>query len=196
MMTLFRMATGESWQAIMLDCSRPKTVEWHCDSSLPFDKLRDSDGNLQGCGNETTALIYFISFMIIVSFIFLNLFIAIILESFETSQDEESLKVGGATITMFNELWSDEKYDPKGTRFVSVDAFPELMDNLIDEEIRQYIIWEEKVRNREFGVADLMDVQVTVFNIHKDPLIVPIFFKRKPLIYAQMVEEGLIEQTE
>jgi len=46
--------------------------------------------------------------MIIVSFIFLNLFIAIILESFETSQDEESLKVGGATIAMFNEFWSEE----------------------------------------------------------------------------------------
>jgi len=46
--------------------------------------------------------------MIIVSFIFLNLFIAIILESFETSQDEESLKVGGATITMFNDIWSNE----------------------------------------------------------------------------------------
>jgi len=70
--------------------------------------------------------------MIIVSFIFLNLFIAIILESFENSQDEESLKVGGATITMFNDIWSDERFDPKGTRFVSVDIFPALMDEIID----------------------------------------------------------------
>jgi len=90
--------------------------------------------------------------MIIASFIFLNLFIAIILESFETSQDEESLKVGGATIGMFNELWSNEMFDPKGSRFISVDVFPDLMDKLIDEEIRQYIIWEEKVRNRELGI--------------------------------------------
>jgi hypothetical protein len=37
------------------------------------------------CGNQMLAYGYFISFMIIVSFIFLNLFIAIILESFNTS---------------------------------------------------------------------------------------------------------------
>jgi len=67
------------------------------------------------------------------------------------------------------------------------------MDKIIDEEIRQYILWEEKVRNREIATQDLMDIQVTVFNIHKDPLIVPIFFKRKPIIYAQMLADGLVE---
>lgn len=95
---------------------------------------------------------------------------------------------------MFNDIWSNEQFDPKGTRFVSVDVFPILMDKIIDEEIRQYILWEEKVRNREIATQDLMDIQVTVFNIHKDPLIVPIFFKRKPIIYAQMLAEGLVEQ--
>lgn len=95
---------------------------------------------------------------------------------------------------MFNDIWSNEQFDPKGTRFVSVDVFPILMDKIIDEEIRQYILWEEKVRNREIATQDLMDIQVTVFNIHKDPLIVPIFFKRKPIIYAQMLADGLVEQ--
>jgi hypothetical protein len=46
------------------------------------------------CGNQPLAYAFFISFMVIVSFIFLNLFIAIILESFNTSQNEEGLKIG------------------------------------------------------------------------------------------------------
>lgn len=35
-----------------------------------------------GCGRPIEAVIYFISFMVIMSFVFLNLFIAIILENF------------------------------------------------------------------------------------------------------------------
>jgi hypothetical protein len=46
------------------------------------------------------------SFMIVVSFIFLNLFIAIILESFNTTQIEEGLEVGVDTMATFNEFWS------------------------------------------------------------------------------------------
>ena len=37
-----------------------------------------------GCGSQPHANMYFISFMVIVSFVFLQLFIAIILESFNT----------------------------------------------------------------------------------------------------------------
>lgn len=35
-----------------------------------------------GCGRPIEAVIYFVSFMVIMSFVFLNLFIAIILENF------------------------------------------------------------------------------------------------------------------
>ena len=68
------------------------------------------------CGNQLLAYIYFISFMIIVSFIFLNLFIAIILESFNTSQSEEGLKIGQQTLNVFSEVWSE--FDKKGKGFI------------------------------------------------------------------------------
>jgi len=44
------------------------------------------------CGSSG-AILYFVTFMLMVSFIFLNLFIAIILESFINSQEEENLEV-------------------------------------------------------------------------------------------------------
>jgi hypothetical protein len=54
--------------------------------------------------------------MVIVSFIFLNLFIAIILESFNTSQNEEGLKIGQQTLNTFCKAWSE--YDKKGKGFI------------------------------------------------------------------------------
>lgn len=95
--TLFRMATGESWQAIMYDCMREKSITFECMDSPTFEDMKvEGEDELQiiGCGSKITALLYFPTFMIMVSFIFLNLFIAIILESFDTSKDEEGLKIG------------------------------------------------------------------------------------------------------
>lgn len=91
---------------------------------------------IEGCGDPLKAMMFFVSFMVIVSFIFLNLFIAIILESFDTSKDEEGLQVGSDTISKFNDIWSNDDFDPKGTKFISIRKFPELLKLIIDEEIR------------------------------------------------------------
>ena len=49
--------------------------------------MLDKDGkpDPEGCGDPAQATVFFVSFMLVVSFIFLNLFIAIILESFNNS---------------------------------------------------------------------------------------------------------------
>lgn len=41
---------------------------------------------------------YFISYMVVVALIFINLFIVIIFESFNESEAEEKLKVGAKTL--------------------------------------------------------------------------------------------------
>lgn len=84
------------------------------------------------CGNQVLAYGYFISFMVIVSFIFLNLFIAIILESFNTSQNEEGLKIGQQTLNIFTEIWSE--FDKKGRGFIQYTSLELIMDRLISEE--------------------------------------------------------------
>lgn len=90
---------------------------------------------IQGCGNSLAAFIYFISFMIVVSFIFLNLFIAIILESFNSSQTEEGLQVGQRTIDKFNDIWV--KFDERGKGFINVKKFPALLEKILEEEFDQ-----------------------------------------------------------
>jgi hypothetical protein len=101
-LTLFRMSTGESWHEIMFDSTRPRSVIFDCKLTETFEERDGADATV--CGDPNT-FPFFISFMILVSFIFINLFIAIILESFEDSTAEEGLHVGGETMTQFNEIW-------------------------------------------------------------------------------------------
>ncbi|CEM06448.1 unnamed protein product [Vitrella brassicaformis CCMP3155] len=74
MMTLFRMATGEAWNDLMHDCFTRKD----CNA---FDGKAD-------CGSTTFAIIYFSSFTLLGSFMFINLFIAVILENFSDIADD------------------------------------------------------------------------------------------------------------
>jgi hypothetical protein len=78
------MSTGESWHELMYDCARPKSITFECNENVTYEK-DIKFGKINGCGNPAAAFIYFISFMVMVSFIFLNLFIAIIIERYNMS---------------------------------------------------------------------------------------------------------------
>jgi len=56
---------------------------------------------INGCGNRGAAYIYFLSFTIMVTFIFLNLFIAIILEGFNKSSETEGMRISDETFDKF-----------------------------------------------------------------------------------------------
>ena len=61
-------------------------------------------------------------FMVVVSFVFLQLFIAIILESFNTSSGEEGLKIKQETLDKFNQLWT--KMFPDLEHYMDVTLLP------------------------------------------------------------------------
>jgi uncharacterized membrane protein len=73
-----------------------------CKASQTFEE-RQVDG-IQGCGNAF-AYIYFVSFMLIVSLIFLNLFIAIILEGFAQSEQEQTIRINNEAVDAFVTTW-------------------------------------------------------------------------------------------
>jgi len=85
------MSTGESWHEIMYDSTRQRSLTFDCLEEQSYEERMKSGGDPEVCGGGSLFNIYFITFMIIVSFIFINLFIAIILESFNTSTAEEGL---------------------------------------------------------------------------------------------------------
>merc|ERR1719428_2418380 len=68
MVLLFRMSTGESWNGVMHDC---------------FSGAPCLPGREGPCGNTGFAVFFYVSFMLVGSFVFLTLFIAVIIENFE-----------------------------------------------------------------------------------------------------------------
>jgi len=112
LLVLFRSATGEAWQEIMLDCtSKP---EAKCDP-----KSDDNDPNGHGCGNNF-AYFYFISFFIVCSFLILNLFVAVIMDNFDYLTRDWSI-LGPHHLDEFVRLWSEYDPDAKG-RIKHVDV--------------------------------------------------------------------------
>ena len=99
MILLFRITTGEDWNKIMHDCMLSKP---YCTENAETPNFWQTD-----CGNSAAALIYFISFYVIVTFVFLNLFIAVIIENFSLfySSDEDSL-ISNTDLRDFQLTWN------------------------------------------------------------------------------------------
>ncbi|XP_044016901.1 muscle calcium channel subunit alpha-1 isoform X7 [Aphidius gifuensis] len=101
---LFRSATGESWQNIMLDCSyRPNEVK--CDP-------KSDERTAPSCGNDI-AFPYFISFYVLCSFLIINLFVAVIMDNFDYLTRDWSI-LGPHHLDEFIRLWSEYDPDAKG----------------------------------------------------------------------------------
>lgn len=86
-MTLIRVSTGEAWYELMNDCGAQKSLLFPCTYDPSYQEYKDAGKNSIGCGNKAYSHFFFISFMMLIAFIFLNLFIAVILQGFnETSE--------------------------------------------------------------------------------------------------------------
>ncbi|XP_040895501.1 voltage-dependent R-type calcium channel subunit alpha-1E isoform X2 [Toxotes jaculatrix] len=96
LMLLFRSATGESWQEIMLSCLGPKDCE--TDPSLTSEQ----EG---GCGSDF-AYFYFVSFIFFSSFLMLNLFVAVIMDNFEYLTRDSSI-LGPHHLDEFVRIWGE-----------------------------------------------------------------------------------------
>lgn len=76
----------------------------------------------------------------IVSFVYLNLFIAIILQGFSDTNERANLQINDQVYEDFRNIWSD--YDKKGEGLIPVGKLPELINRLalplgVPEEIRK-----------------------------------------------------------
>jgi len=60
---------------------------------------------MNGCGDRITSLFFFYSFNVMVSQIFLNLFIAIIIDSFMNQSDMFNMPVSPGDIDDYIECW-------------------------------------------------------------------------------------------
>lgn len=106
-LVLFRSATGEAWQDIMMDCSVSDKVK--CD---PLSDEFDPNDKEKSCGSNI-AFPYFISFYVLCSFLIINLFVAVIMDNFDYLTRDWSI-LGPHHLDEFIRLWSEYDPDAKG----------------------------------------------------------------------------------
>ena len=126
MMILLKVATGEDWNKIMYDTSRTKP---NCIEG-------------ETCGTSIAPL-YFISFIMICSFVLLNLFILVIIQQFETYYLPETniLQKFKNNLEIFKTNWAKFSSENNGIRIKDkklVDFFEKLETPLgfMDENLK------------------------------------------------------------
>ncbi|XP_036067986.1 calcium channel, voltage-dependent, L type, alpha 1D subunit, a isoform X4 [Oryzias melastigma] len=97
---LFRCATGEAWQDIMLACMPGKL----CDPESDYNP-----GEEMTCGSGF-AIVYFITFYMLCAFLIINLFVAVIMDNFDYLTRDWSI-LGPHHLDEFKRIWSE--YDPE-----------------------------------------------------------------------------------
>lgn len=111
---LARMSSGENWNEILDDylVSSPYCVE--------NPGFYETD-----CGDKTMAYILFTSWNIISMFIFANLFISLIYETFWPVFHRAVSRISDEGVEQFRKAW--EMYDPRATGYIRYDQFNSLL---------------------------------------------------------------------
>mmetsp|Transcript_57655 Transcript_57655/g.158821 ORF Transcript_57655/g.158821 Transcript_57655/m.158821 type:complete len:1739 (-) Transcript_57655:67-5283(-) len=141
LLVLFRCATGEDWNGLMHDLAKQadgceedpeydtawNDPDFDSDKNPPYCGFIDVPGciPLNGCGSNG-AIPFLFLFNFVVSFVFLNLFIGVILEGFDLAN--ESFGVSEEDFVSFSAHWSE--YDPEATCYVHVDEVKNFLETL------------------------------------------------------------------
>ncbi|XP_007456198.1 PREDICTED: voltage-dependent L-type calcium channel subunit alpha-1S [Lipotes vexillifer] len=97
---LFRCATGEAWQEILLACSYGQL----CDPESDY-----APGEERTCGTDF-AYYYFVSFYTLCAFLVINLFVAVVMDNFDYLTRDWSI-LGPHHLDEFKAIWAE--YDPE-----------------------------------------------------------------------------------
>lgn len=117
---LFRMSFGEGWNAVMEDYA---FIE-------PPLCIETNDFFTSDCGSKPWARFLFVAWNILSMYIFVNLFVSLIYESFSYVYQRSSwvAAVDRDEIRRFKEAW--RSVDPAGTGAISKELFPRLLGEL------------------------------------------------------------------
>ena len=119
LLLLLRMVTGEAWNSVMYDCMITPATSG-CDDS--------SDCAIGECCGSQGAPAYFIAFVVLGTFVTLNLLIAVVVDNFSNQKrEEEGEDVTDDNIKEFEVAW--RRLDPEVTGYIPLSE----VINLIKE---------------------------------------------------------------
>jgi Ion transport protein len=195
LLLLLRMSTGESWNGIMhacllqTECRRVRSPFTNADghyiestdtsgawydasdsrlSGAPAGAIDDQCGPWAGIG-----ILYFVVFVILCAFLLLNLVIAVILDNFQSSTNNEELEVSQSSLLNYARVWG--QLDKKCTMFIPTARLSKLIEML----------------DHPLGVAGLMHPQLEVQNIIMSVDIPNRMYKGSPHVHFMEVLHAL-----
>ncbi|XP_050996123.1 sodium channel protein type 11 subunit alpha [Acomys russatus] len=113
MLCLFQITTSAGWDSLL---------------SPMLDSKASSNSSQDSCQQPRIAIIYFVSYIIISFLIVVNMYIAVILENFNTATEESEDPLGEDDFEIFYEIW--EKFDPEATQFIPYASLSDFADAL------------------------------------------------------------------
>ncbi|KAF2771741.1 hypothetical protein EJ03DRAFT_325382 [Teratosphaeria nubilosa] len=138
---LFRTSVGEGWNQLMEDYA---LITWpRCNTG--GGKYYQGD-----CGSPEWARALFISWNILSMYIFVNLFISLIYESFSyVYQRSSGLSIiSREEIRRYKQAWAE--FDPEGKGYISKERFPRFLGELSG-------VFEMRIYDGDFSVMELIE---------------------------------------
>lgn len=151
-MTLIRIASGEAWHDLMISLSRQNgKLTFECDETFSYEEYSQNSYKTVHCG-QSLSLAYFFSYLILVKLVFLNLFIAIILEGFEDTVNSENKLLNNEKLAYFFEKW--HYFDHYGKGKIAIKDLKPFLFQLgapigFDES------YEGDVEKQDFFISDM-----------------------------------------
>lgn len=136
---LYRCSTGEGWNQLMEDFANVRPP--FCTQNARF---------LEGdCGSPEWARVLFISWNILSMYIFVNMFVSLIFESFSYVYQRSSglAAIKRTDIRQFKQAWAE--YDPQSTGYIRDEDFPRLLAELSG-------VFDMRIYDKEFSVQSLV----------------------------------------
>ncbi|KAI5206104.1 hypothetical protein E4T39_02644 [Aureobasidium subglaciale] len=136
---LFRMSSGEGWNEVMADFT--SVVPPYCTIGKHY-----YDGD---CGSDGWAVALFVSWNILSMYVFMNLFISLIYESFSYVYQRSSgmSVISREEIRRFKQAWAE--FDPSGSGYISKEKFPRLLGELSG-------VFEMRIYDGDFTVSNII----------------------------------------
>ena len=160
----------------MNDAARTYSPEFQCRENETYESVQENNGEPFGCGNPAQAYIFFLLFQIICMQVFLNLFVAIIIDAFLGQAEMFDLPIQQFQIRQFELAWS--KYDPSATGFIDLkDLEALLLDLAKSNDGKDLIVLRDKFMSDE-----------AIRRLYIGMLRIPLFHQLKKVMFYDVLQ--------
>ncbi|XP_024521493.1 voltage-dependent L-type calcium channel subunit alpha-1C isoform X1 [Selaginella moellendorffii] len=117
--TVFQVTTADNWSCIMGDVM---VAPPYC--------TKGSSLMANDCGFPVAGVVYFVALIVVANNIFMNLFVAIILDVITFGLVNENSMITPNHLEDYRVLWSKDAFDPRGTGFIGIHKLRNFVNSL------------------------------------------------------------------